>query len=298
MKRRRIGTRVLYISLLLASICVLAGTFLHERSSANPDTVQDDMIVVNELPDKDTESSEDVKMQPEDMKEEIIAELVCKRLQAVDFTIKEYPINEELYTEEMDREYKEVFKQVLLNQIPIQYEYGEEAYFIEIWPESKRDYYEDIKEDLLFYYLDFDGDGLPELIIKSPGDVSFGGPRILKYNADNSKVYNFGERWRFPKLELLCSGKLYYEDRTGAGGIRYEYQEIDSMGKIVIDVNFFHWYNLKEDSSCYEVSIGEFEQVEIDKESWDNVTKDFFEAKDNAVKGITYDELFSDMEYP
>lgn len=244
----------------------------------------------------ETDSSEDVEMESENMKEEVIAEFVCKRLQAVDFTIKEYPIDKEIYTEELDREYKRAFSQVLNNQIPIQYEYGEEAYFIEIWAESKRSYYEKIKENFLYYYLDFDGDGLPELVIKSPGDVNFGGPRILKYNADNSKVYNFGEHWRFPKLELLCSGKLYCEDGTGAGGIRYEYQEIDSLGKIVIDVRLYHWYGLEKDS--YEISIDGFEEVEVDKESWDSVTKDFFEAKDNAVKGITYDELFSDMEHP
>lgn len=282
------------IVLFVGCVCLMLYYFLYGKEKSDFKTGANDHIFASEIISSSAKIIQSVNSEFGDI-EGNFAKVVCERVRAIDFTIKEYPIDKEIYSEELDREYKRAFSQVLRNQIPIQYEYGEEAYFIEIWPESKRDYYEDIKEDLLFYYLDFDGDGLPELVVKSPGDVSFGGPRILKYNADNSKVYNFGEHWRFPKLELLCSGKLYCEDGTGAGGIRYEYQEIDSLGKIVIDVRLYHWYDLEKDSSKYEISIGGFERVEVDKESWDSVTKDFFEAKDNAVKGITYDELFSDM---
>lgn len=56
-----------------------------------------------------TSESEETELTQEEIVEEIISELVCKRLRKVDFTIKEYPIDTEVYTEEMDREYKEVF---------------------------------------------------------------------------------------------------------------------------------------------------------------------------------------------
>lgn len=302
MKKIRIGKRMLYISLFFAFICVLAGTFLYERSSVSSDTGQDDILAVNGAPDKNTDSSEDAEMESENMKEEVIAEFVCKRLQAVDFTIKEYPIDKEIYTEEMDREYREVFLQVLLNQTLIQNEDGQEIYFADIDPKemSDADYMTVIKELFVYCYFDFDGDGFPELIADPCGAyVRFGGPRILKYDRNSKKVYVDG--YRFMKYRPLCAGKFYYEDRGGASAIRYGYQEIDSKGNVVEEVTFQLVHLVYEYPERYFInSIGEFEhlEVELDKDSWDEMLHDFFKAKDNAVKGITYDELFSDMEHP
>ncbi len=250
----------------------------------------------------ETESPESVKMEPDDMVEEKTAELVCERLWAVDFTIKEYPINEELYTEELDREYKEVFLQVLLNQTLIQNEDGQEIYFADIDPKemSDVDYMTIIKELFVYCYLDFDGDGFPELIADPRGAyVRFGGPRILKYDRNSKKVFVDG--YRFMKYRPLCAGKFYYEDRGGASAIRYGYQEIDSQGNVVEEVTFQLVHPVYEYPERYFIdSIGEFEHVtvELDKESWDELLHDFFEAKDNAVQGITFDEFFSDMEHP
>lgn len=49
----------------------------------------------------------------------------------------------------------------------------------------------------------------------------------------------------------------------------------------------------------YIGSIGDkYVHLEIDKKSWDEVTHDFFEAIDNAVTEVTFDELFSGIEHP
>ena len=296
--------KLLYISLLFVCICVLVCTFLYEKSKTDPDTENDDILDANEVSDREAENSEETELTQEEIVEEIISELVCKRLREVDFTIKEYPIDTEVYTEEMDREYKEVFLQVLLNQIPVQYEDGEGTYFEDIDTDKEKlntDNITMIKEFFVYCYLDFDGDGLPELIVDPCGNyVRFGGPRIFKYDRDSKKVYVDG--YRFMRYRPLCAGKFYYENKGLAGSIRYGYQEIDSQGNVVEEVLFQLAYpSSYHPSERYIIgSVGEFTHVgvEIDKESGDEILHDFFEAKDNAVTGITFDELFSDIEHP
>ncbi len=321
MKKIRTGMKLPYSSVLFGCICVLVGIFLYEKGKTNPDMEPEDILVVNEMSGKDTESPEDVEMGSEDITEEtemelediieetemksqdIIAEIVCERLRSIDFTIKEYPIDTEVYTEEMDREYKEVFLQVLLNQIPVQYEDGEETYFEDIDPVKEKlnaDHMTMIKEFFVYCYLDFDGDGLPELIVDPRGAyVRFGGPRIFKYDRDSKKVYVDG--YRFMRYRPLCASKFYYENNGLISSINYGYQEIDSQGNVIEDVKFQLQHPAYGDPERYFInSLGEFKcvNVEIDKESWDEIFHDFFEAKDNAVTEVTFDELFSDIEHP
>ncbi|MDE6602412.1 MAG: hypothetical protein K2K90_09675 [Lachnospiraceae bacterium] len=303
MKKIRNGMKVPYISLFFVCICVLVCSFLYEKGKTIPDTDQDDILVVDEVSDKDMESPEDVEMEPNVIVEEMITELVRKRMWAVDFTYKEYPINKEIYTDEMDQEYKEVFLQVLLNQIPVQYEDGEETYFEDIDPVKEKlnaDNITMIKEFFVYCYLDFDGDGFPELIVDPRGAyVRFGGPRIFKYDRDSKKVYVDG--YRFMRYRPLCAGKFFYEHKGSPDSIQYGYQEIDSQSNVIEEVKFRLVYPADETPERYFItSVGEFEHVnvELDKESWDEMLHDFFEAKDNAIKGITFDELFSDIEHP
>lgn len=323
MKKTLSNKRLFYIILLLSGIFLLSGKLLYEREKTVLDSGQADKITANKASDSEavipedvqdkseyvesesedaTESPEEVELEPEDITEEITAEMVCERLRSIDFTIKEYPIDTEVYTEETDREYKEVFLKVLLNQIPIQYEDGEETYFEDIDPENlNTDNTTMIKEFFVYCYLDFDGDGLPELIVDPCGSyVRFGGPRIFKYDRDSKKVHVDG--YRFMRYRPLCAGKFYYENKGLAGSIRYGYQEIDTQGNVVEEVLF----QLAYPSSYYPSeryiidSVGEFTHVyvEIDKESGDEIFQDLFEAIDNAAIGVTFDELFSDIEHP
>lgn len=313
MKKILFGRRLFYIILFFVCICLPACIFLYEKGKIDSDTKQNNEFVANEVFERDTADQEEAEMESEEMEltqeeiaEEIISETVCNRLQSVDFTIKEYPIDTEVYTEEMDKEYKEVFLGVLFNQIPIRYEDGEESYFEEISSylkeNSDENYIKILKKAFEYYYFDFDGDGLPELTIEPRiRDVHFGGPRIWKYDIDSKGVYNFGED-RWTGWKPLGSGKLYYEDWSSAGAIKYGYQEIDSQGNVVEEVQFQLTVPSSYDPSERYIigSVGEFTHVdvEIDKESGDEMLHDFFEAIDNAVTGITFDELFSDIEHP
>lgn len=322
MKNTVFVKRLFYIILLLSGIFLLVCKLLYEREKTALDPGQADEITASEASDGDAVISEDEENEPEyveseseavteeteltqeEIAEEIISELVCKRLREVDFTIKEYPIDTEVYTEEMDREYKEVFLQVLLNQIPVQYEDGEETYFEDIDTDKEKlnaDNITMIKEFFVYCYLDFDGDGLPELIVDPCGVyVRFGGPRIFKYDRDSKKVYV--DEYRFMRYRPLCAGKFYYEYKGSADSIQYGYQEIDPQGNVVEEVKFRLAYpSSYHPSERYIIgAVGEFTHmnVEIDKESGDEMLHDYFEAIDNAVTGITFDELFSDIEHP
>ncbi len=317
MKKTLFRTRLFYIIMLFGGIFLLSGKLMYEREKSMLDSEQTDKITANKLSYSEAVSLEDMNDKLEYVEGEsgdttgavengknLNTEIVCEKLRLIDFTIREYPINTEVYTEEINREYKEIFLGVLFNQIPIQLDDGEQSYFNEIdlrdKESSEEDYTKIIKQYMNYYYLDFDGDGFPELIVEPRGgNVRFGGPRIFKYDRDSKKVYVDG--YRFMKYRPLCAGKFYYEDNGGASAIRYGYQEINSQGKIIEEATFQLVYPAYENPERYFItSVGEFENVnvEIDKESWDEMLHDFFEAKDNAVEGITFDELFSDIEHP
>ena len=106
-------------------------------------------------------------------------------MESIDFSTQEYPVNTAIYNSELDREYKSAFLKVLFGQAPIQDEEKGAYYFGEIIPELNDysngiemgdfinvHYYITITSQLNYYYMDFDKDGLPELIILFPIMVS------------------------------------------------------------------------------------------------------------------------------
>lgn len=313
MKKIRAGMKLTYICLFLGCVCVLVCTFLYVKGKTSPNrnTEQDDILAENQESGRETESPEEMETSREENaeetemeSEEITAEVLCEKVRSIDFTIKEYPINTEIYTEEMDSEYKEVFLKVLLNQIPVQCEDGEEIYFEDIDPVKEKlntDHMTMIKEHFLYGYLDFDGDGLPELVVDPLGAyVRFGGPRVFKYDRESKKVYVDG--YRFVRYRPLCAGKFYQEYKGSPDSIQYGYQEVDSQGNVIEEVKFKLVFPAPAygHPERYFISwIGdEYVHVEIDKESWDEIFHDFFEAMDNAVTEVTFDELFSDNAHP
>ena len=134
--------------------------------------------------------------------------------------------------------------------------------------------------------------------------VRFGGPRVFKYDRDSKKVYVDG--YRYMRYRPLCAGKFYYAYEAGSpDSIQYGYQEIDSQGNVIEEVTF----QLAYPSPAYGEPERYFitsmlgheymdDKLEIDKENWDEIFHDFFEAMDNAVAEVTFDELFSDIEHP
>ena len=253
----------------------------------------------NDETGSEIEHPEDVENESES--EEELRKRVWESVKAIDFSAEVHPVNTEVYNSEMDREYKDAFLQMLFNQIPIQYEEQGEIYY------RKSDKcFDDLDDEeyvcaiknpnFRYHYMDFDGDGLPELIVRPESwDVHFGGPHIFKYNPDDKKVYNFGDEHRWSAWELLGSGKLYYTDSTVAT-LWYGYQEINASGEQTKEICFtvFSGYGYDE----YEVSVDYSQDVTLSEDEWNEITREYFEAIDNAPAGMTFEELFGDVEYP
>ena len=54
---------------------------------------------------------------------------LCESVKKVDFSSKEYPINWEIYTDQVEQAYKENFYRIITNQIPLEYGEEEAVYF-------------------------------------------------------------------------------------------------------------------------------------------------------------------------
>ena len=229
-------------------------------------------------------------------REEDIVKQVCERMKSIDYSVQEYPIDTNLYDSQTDEEYKNAFLQALLSRTPIGDNENGEYYIRELREElrygrstiSEETYIGFLNDLFRFYYLDFDGDGLPELLIN-------GGGHILKYCSDDKQVYDIAPE-NMGHWDLLCSGKMYYHiESDSAYFIKYGYQEINSSGEVDREVIFE--YNFLPDSPTeYLVSIDEFEEVEVGKENWELLTQGLLDAETNAFPHMTFDDLFGDMD--
>ena len=230
---------------------------------------------------------------------ETLEQLVCERIESIDFSVQEYPVNTDVYDAETDKEYKWNYLMALLNRGPIYNEERGNYYFKwesnmhpEIIHSTDEEYLNILKNSFYYYYMDFDGDGLPELVVCSimSNDPHFPGPRVLKYRPQHG-VHELGARhggwWK-----MLGSGQMYYDDQTHAGRHSYGYLEVDSLGEVSKMVDFEQYFST-EDPDWYLVTIDEFDRVEVDEETWNELTRDFFEAEANALSCVSFDDLFS-----
>lgn len=227
-----------------------------------------------------------------------IIKLIRKQINAIE--VEECPVKAMMYNTELDREYKAAFKAVLLGGMSIQHEDGHESYFREISPEiresSDEEYAVIIRKAFYYYYMDFDKDGFPELLIKpQTRDVHFGGIRILKYSSDDKKVYYLGEEYRWTPWSLLGAGQLYYVKHTNADTFEYGYQEINSSG--VITKELCYNFTVSPNPSIYWLSDSHWpfhNYLEVEKEVWEE-TERHFEALDaGAFPSVTFEELFNE----
>ena len=111
---------------------------------------------------------------------------------------------------------------------------------------------------------------------------------IIKFQNDTDRIFSDG----------------YISQMIGAGLLTVnEARALDGRAPVekIEEATFQLVYPTYEDPERYFInSLGEFKyvNVELDKESWDEIFHDFFEAMDNAVTEVTFDELFSDIEHP
>ena len=227
--------------------------------------------------------------------ESITIQRIREYIEEIDFSVNIFPINMEIYTTEMDKVYKEAFYRALHNEITIRSIHDDKEFLFTDTMRWERppDFYESIirklrKDD--YYYIDFDGDGLPELVVLDDG------PTVLKYRPDEDQVYII-IGGPLPYWYLLGSGQLYYRKVSSANRVRYGYRARDENGKIIHVVFFIIYYNAN-DTMEYFVCIGDdLDDVEVDKETWDGLTRDFFEAIENVPPPLTFEEIFSGYDF-
>ena len=230
---------------------------------------------------------------------------ICKNF---NFAIQEYPINTDVYDSDMDREYKKAFLKYLFHTVDVTYDEDdeEETFFYDFALEfgagaaqfSNDDYLEAMENRVQYWYLDFDGDGMPELVVYLKGVMYK--PIILKYKSEEQRVYVYvygSNHWNF-----LCSGNLYYDDPTSAGINRYALSRYNIFGNEVITFEFN--IQIMEDCSReYTISYHNEEDMNniieasaiVSEEMWNELTKDFFYAIDNVPPSMTFHEVFGEL---
>ena len=224
-----------------------------------------------------------------------------------DFSILEYPINKELYNHQMEQEYKEAFLKFLFQKTMITNNNGEEKFYYSfmsdmgIQARTNEQYIENLQENVEYWYIDFDGDGLPELVVSLSGAMRK--PQILKYNREAKSVYVYINGGNYT-CNFLCAGTLYEDNPSSAGIIRYALERYDKYGKEVISFHF----DIRTACEPWEYSISYINREGIDlistgaqvsEEMWNELTIPFFYAIEHKPPGMTFTEIFGDrgLEY-
>lgn len=232
-------------------------------------------------------------------------EEVCRNIKEIDFSIQEHPIDTIQYDSQTDRIYKSFFLKAVTNQIPIQSRDGKKmVYYRDMLPNaakmSEDEFLRSVRESD-YFYMDFDGDGLPELTVNTEG------PWVLKYVPEEETVvlhYNKEQGWN-----LLGAGQMIYHaysfggsadsyggDDDGVSVIReeYAYETVDH-GVADRNVTFYDIMTSKQAQpwvSTYKVSLDGDKPLEVGAEEWAELVGRYFTAKDLAPHPMSFEVLF------
>lgn len=235
------------------------------------------------------------------------ADAVYEKGMQIDFGVKEYSIDSEKYDEAMDKIYKDAYYRAISGQNTVRTSEKGEVYLKEYW------YYQgdtlmemedgiflkNLIDNTKFYYMDFDGDGLPELVMDIIGD----GLHILKYLPDEKIVEIFFGYERMPYYNLLGSGQLYYHNPTLANKEIWEYDIVDADGQDNLVIYFMEDADYKPhkededewwDMSYWVYLDKELGMVQVDEKRYREITANFLDAVEHAVTAMTFEEVFGE----
>ncbi len=231
------------------------------------------------------------------------AEAVHEKCMQIDFAVNEHPIDIEKYDETADQKYRAAYYRTLSGQDRVRTAEGEETYLKSYWHfqgdsrMADEIFLDHLIENAQFYYMDFDGDGLPELVMDIIGD----GLHILKYLPDEDMVEIFLGYERMPYYHLLGSGQLFYRNGMTANKSMWRYDTVDADGRVSQIVFFMedadykpykenadHWW----DTAYWIYLDEELGMVQVDEECYREVIGLFMEAVDHAVPAKEFEEIF------
>jgi hypothetical protein len=169
-----------------------------------------------------------------------------------------------------------------------------------------------------YYFFDMDEDGAPELCI----NLGIRGHLIYKYLPDTDRLVRWYEM-DTTFLDLIGSGKISWS-KTGDDiyGDRYSFLKLGKDGGTEEDVVFFRYYADKEicmaafpwyadkdkaieltdeiKSQDHPDETGNWYYFRTTGEQFAELTKDYFEAREQAVENLkevtfSFDELFGEF---
>ncbi len=232
-------------------------------------------------------------------------EAVCEKCMQIDFGVEEYAIDTVKYDAAADQIYRDAYYRAISGQDPVRTAGEGDIYLKSYWYYQGDSSMEDemflgnLIEHSEFYYMDFDGDGLPELIMDIVGD----GLHVLKYLPEEEVVELFFGYERAPYYHLLGSGQLYYENGMLANKKIWRYHTVDANGQDSQIISFMEDADYKphrEDEDiwwdmaywiCLDEELG---MVQVNEERYREMTRHFFDAVDQAVPSKTFEEIFGD----
>ena len=227
----------------------------------------------------------------DETREEALREEALRQVEAMDFTIRESPVDRERYDLETDRVYKEAFLKAVTNQIPIHRRDGEEPVFYrDLLSEAgtlPEDQFLWVVRGSDYYYQDFDGDGLPELTVDTEG------PCVLKYHPEEDRVELYTrkeEGWH-----LLGKGQMYAEfaETDEEADISLYCYEAGEEKFCLKQIVYWHWRRGQEP---YLVSLGEHTDIAVEEETARKLLGDYFAAAEQTPHPMTFSVLFGDGE--
>ncbi len=231
------------------------------------------------------------------------AEAVCERCKQLDFTAKTYAVDTEKCDAATDRAYKDAYYRALIGGQRVRTAEDGDVYLKEFFAYQgdlemeDKTFLDNLKENAKFYYMDFDGDGLPELVMDIVGD----GLHILKYLPDEDVVEHFFGYERVPYFHLLGPGQLYYRNGMSANKMIWRYHTVDADRQdkwVVCFMEDADYKPHKEDEdvwwdTAYWVDLyDELGMVQVDEKRYRDVTGPFLESVERAVPAKTFEEIF------
>lgn len=218
-----------------------------------------------------------------------VADEITGEIVDIDLIIRESPVDTECYDIETDRIYKEAFLKALTDQAPIRYRDREGTVtYRELLPDGEGMGDEEFQRAVRqsdFFYQDYDGDGLPELIIDTEG------PCVLRYHPEEEQVELYQQKEQ--GWHLLGAGQMYMDDlvctEDHIGSVRgYESMTEEGLSACYL------LSPIGEEGTVCRVTIDGQEYVIADEGTKSRLLQDFYSLKKDAPHPMSFAVLFGE----